>query len=188
MGKKNHKTKRNEHTELSLTSDSGVAKAEVFPHLKTNAKSHNKTHAQPFLHANILSPFKFLQLWRRTEALVFNKSPCLSCLAPRVRGYPSSQVTNGQINPTDTHVGRHVCSRCSESLFPCRKHICDLSTPRYRWSHPRGTFVTFHSVKTKMNPGLGVFNVAGPQKAFAKVLSVVWRNTENKAVRRWGLF
>lgn len=116
-GEKKKKTKRNERTELSLTSDSGVAKAEMFPHLKTNAKSCNKTHTQPFLHANILSPFKSLQLWIRTEALVFNKLPCLSCLAPRVSGYPSSQVTHGQINPTDTPVGRHVCSRCSERLF-----------------------------------------------------------------------
>lgn len=134
------KPKRNEHTEISLTSDSGVAKAEVFPNLKTNAKSRNKTHTQPFLHANILSPFKSLQLWIRTEALVFNKLPCLSGLAPGVSGYLSSQVTNGQINPTDTHVGRHACSRCIERLFLCRKHICDLSTPRYRWSHSRQDF------------------------------------------------
>lgn len=48
-GKKTHthkKPKRNEHTEISLISDSRVAKAEVSPNLKTNAKSRNKTHTQ----------------------------------------------------------------------------------------------------------------------------------------------
>lgn len=68
----------------------------------------------------------------------------------------------------------------SDRLFLCKRPICDLSTHRY-WHYPCGQDLCNSSFsKRRMNLHLGVFNSAGPQRAFAKVLSVLWRNIGDK--------
>ena len=68
----------------------------------------------------------------------------------------------------------------SDRLFLCKRPICDPSTHRY-WHYPCGQDLCNSSFsKTRMNLHLRVFNSAGPQKAFAKVLSVLWRNIRDK--------
>lgn len=50
----------------------------------------------------------------------------------------------------------------------------DLSVICLLTGYPQGgIFVTFHSAKPRMNLHLGLFNLAGPWKGFAKVLSAL---------------
>lgn len=62
----------------------------------------------------------------------------------------------------------HGGCMCSDGLLPRTRHICYLSMHRY-WQYPLGQdFCNTSSHKTRMNLNLGVFDLAGPQKALQK--------------------
>lgn len=148
-----------------LNGESGVTKAEMFPNFKTNSKHCSKTthnaHAQVFFHHSCLCNLEWGQKpWFVTNChtpLPTSSSSCL--LSPRLQ-----MVRLIQQKCVECHGGW----MCSDGLLLRTRHICDLSTHRY-WQYPPGQdFCNISSCKTRMNLNLGVFDLAGPQKALQK--------------------
>lgn len=130
---------------LWLVSDSGMTKAGRFPNFKTNAKSRNKTHTQCSRMRIRFHHLGSLQLSVRTKALVLNYVAPSSCCLPKVSWCLFPWVTNGQMNPTDSHVEGH------DRTWLCGRHVCDLSTHRYWHSPPGKGFCNISFSKTRRN-------------------------------------